>query len=161
MVSFQTQANKGERLKKKKKKKKERGVFCKEVAFVNYLKYLMYWKRPEYAKFLANPICLTFLTMLQEETFRNSLGDPKLIDNIYFKQSNFILHYDANRQREAMFLQQQMQLEQEEKLRQAENNVMGDGSDGVSAVSVNGNGDAPHQIVHSPPRKRHHPEGVE
>ena len=29
----------------------QRGYF-KEQAFVNYLKYLLYWKKPEYAKFL-------------------------------------------------------------------------------------------------------------
>lgn len=139
-------------------------VFCKEAAFVNYLKYLMYWKRPEYAKFLANPICLTILTMMQEETFRASLSDPKMIDNIYFKQANFILFYDANRQREAMFLQQQTQFEQEEKLRQAENASMQDESnnaDGDMAASANGNGSGAHQIAHSPPRKRHHPEGLD
>lgn len=26
--------------------------FLKEQSFVNYLKYLLYWKKPEYAKFL-------------------------------------------------------------------------------------------------------------
>lgn len=29
----------------------QRGYF-KEQSFVNYLKYLLYWKKPEYAKFL-------------------------------------------------------------------------------------------------------------
>ena len=29
----------------------QRGFF-KETTFVNYLKYLLYWKEPEYAKYL-------------------------------------------------------------------------------------------------------------
>lgn len=29
----------------------QRGYF-KEQSFINYMKYLLYWKKPEYAKFL-------------------------------------------------------------------------------------------------------------
>jgi len=27
--------------------------YMKDAAFVNYLKYLLYWKKPEYAKFIV------------------------------------------------------------------------------------------------------------
>lgn len=33
----------------------QRGFF-KDSAFINYLKYLLYWKEPEYAKFLKYPM---------------------------------------------------------------------------------------------------------
>ncbi len=41
--------------------------------FVAYLKYLLYWKKPEYARFLIWPHCLEFLELLQGEEFRNKL----------------------------------------------------------------------------------------
>lgn len=37
---------------------------------MNYLKYLLYWKKPEYARYLKYPMCLYFLDLLQYEHFR-------------------------------------------------------------------------------------------
>uniref|UniRef100_A0A182MA23 Mediator of RNA polymerase II transcription subunit 31 n=1 Tax=Anopheles culicifacies TaxID=139723 RepID=A0A182MA23_9DIPT len=50
----------------------QRGYF-KDAAFVNYLKYLLYWKEPEYAKYLKFPMCLYFLDLLQYEHFRREI----------------------------------------------------------------------------------------
>ncbi|XP_050732705.1 mediator of RNA polymerase II transcription subunit 31-like isoform X3 [Eriocheir sinensis] len=50
----------------------QRGYF-KDQAFINYLKYLQYWKEPEYAKFLKYPMCLYFLDLLQYENFRKEI----------------------------------------------------------------------------------------
>jgi len=61
----------------------QRGFFD-DSAFVNYLKYLLYWKSPEYAKFLKYPQCLMFLELLQYEKFRKELVYPscaKFIDD--------------------------------------------------------------------------------
>ncbi len=41
--------------------------------FVAYLKYLLYWKQPQYARFLQWPNCLEFLDLLQQEDFRQKL----------------------------------------------------------------------------------------
>lgn len=41
--------------------------------FVSYLKYLLYWKKPEYAKFIVFPHALYFLHLLQEARFREAL----------------------------------------------------------------------------------------
>lgn len=47
--------------------------YFKDPCFVNYLKYLLYWKKPEYAKFLKYPMCLYFLDLLQSEEFRRKI----------------------------------------------------------------------------------------
>ncbi|PXF47566.1 Mediator of RNA polymerase II transcription subunit 31 [Gracilariopsis chorda] len=41
--------------------------------FIAYLKYLQYWRRPEYAKFIVFPHALHFLYLLQEPDFREAL----------------------------------------------------------------------------------------
>lgn len=50
----------------------QRGYF-KDQAFINYLKYLLYWKEPEYARFIKYPTCLYFLDLLQYEHFRREI----------------------------------------------------------------------------------------
>jgi mediator of RNA polymerase II transcription subunit 31 len=48
-----------------------RVLFSPEM--VAYLQYLLYWKQPEYARFLQWPFCLEFLDLLQEDDFRQKL----------------------------------------------------------------------------------------
>ena len=49
------------------------GYFQNE-SFIEYLHYLQYWKKPEYAKFITFPHCLYFLDLLCEnDTFRKEL----------------------------------------------------------------------------------------
>ncbi|XP_037049818.1 mediator of RNA polymerase II transcription subunit 31-A isoform X2 [Bradysia coprophila] len=61
----------------------QRGFF-KDSAFINYLKYLLYWKEPEYARYLKYPMCLYFLDLLQYEHFRREIVNSqccKFIDD--------------------------------------------------------------------------------
>eukprot|EP00914_Ancora_sagittata_P010144 GHVO01019524.1.p1 GENE.GHVO01019524.1~~GHVO01019524.1.p1 ORF type:complete len:122 (-),score=9.21 GHVO01019524.1:164-529(-) len=46
-----------------------------EPAFINYLSYLRYWKKPEYGQFLTFPQCLRMLDALQNPDFREKLSD--------------------------------------------------------------------------------------
>lgn len=51
---------------------------------MNYLKYLLYWKEPDYARFLKYPTCLYFLDLLQYEHFRREIVNAqccKFIDD--------------------------------------------------------------------------------
>ncbi|KAL5274589.1 MED31 family protein [Megaselia abdita] len=61
----------------------QRGFF-KDTSFINYIKYLQYWKEPEYVKFLMYPMCLYFLDLLQYEHFRREIVNAqcsKFIDD--------------------------------------------------------------------------------
>lgn len=61
----------------------QRGFF-KDAAFINYLKYLLYWKEPQYARYLKYPMCLYFLDLLQYEHFRREIVNSqccKFIDD--------------------------------------------------------------------------------
>ncbi len=42
--------------------------------FLHYLRYLEYWRRPEYAKYLVYPNCLHMLTLLHEPRFRQEIS---------------------------------------------------------------------------------------
>lgn len=44
-----------------------------EASFRNYLRYLNYWKTPEYAKFIEYPICLSVLELVQDDCFLDGL----------------------------------------------------------------------------------------
>ncbi|KAL6062158.1 Mediator of RNA polymerase II transcription subunit 31 [Balamuthia mandrillaris] len=75
--------------------------FFQDKAFVNYLKYLLYWKQPQYAKYLVYPHCLFFLDQLQSEHFRNELLHRPCIEFIHSQQFYHWQHYKKNRQEEA------------------------------------------------------------
>lgn len=45
-----------------------------DTRFVRYLKYLLYWRQPSYAKHLLYPQCLAILEMLQDPDFRKRIG---------------------------------------------------------------------------------------
>ena len=48
--------------------------YFSDPVFIDYLRYLRYWKQPEYAKYITYPHCLHFLDLLcDNETFRNEL----------------------------------------------------------------------------------------
>ncbi|CAJ0937055.1 unnamed protein product, partial [Mesorhabditis belari] len=71
----------------------QRGYF-KEDYFVNYLKYLLYWKRPEYARCLKYPQCLFMLEALQEKEFREALestANAKFIEDQLIFQWHYYL----------------------------------------------------------------------
>jgi len=62
--------------------------YFQDQAFVNYLKYLLYWKEPEYAKFVVYPHCLFFLEQLQEESFRKELVNANFVELLWRQQFN-------------------------------------------------------------------------
>ena len=73
--------------------------YLKRRDFVNYLNYLQYWKRPEYAQHLRFPQCLFFLDLLQNEEFRNSIANQQVAR---FIDDQLLLHwhnYARRRQR--------------------------------------------------------------
>ena len=58
-----------------------------DPAFMAYLEYLQYWKRPEYSRLLQFPQCLKFLDVLIEsENFRTELGIPSFVDFAHQQQ---------------------------------------------------------------------------
>ncbi|KAH7728235.1 mediator complex subunit 31 [Aphelenchoides avenae] len=76
----------------------QRGYF-KEEYFVNYLRYLLYWRRPEYAETLKYPQCLYFLEALQSAEFREAIAsaaNAKYIEDQQMLQWHF---YIRKRQR--------------------------------------------------------------
>ncbi|XP_074298477.1 uncharacterized protein LOC141629358 [Silene latifolia] len=50
--------------------------YFENEALIGYLKYLQYWQRPEYTKFIMYPHCRYFLELLQNPNFRNSMAHP-------------------------------------------------------------------------------------
>ena len=68
---------------------------------VAYLKYLLYWTRPEYARLLMYPRCLWFLEQLQNDNFREALKSPAFVNEMDGAVINSWLHYQKNRIREA------------------------------------------------------------
>ncbi|RIA81573.1 SOH1-domain-containing protein [Glomus cerebriforme] len=60
--------------------------YFEDPAFINYLEYLKYWKRPEYAKFIIYPHSLYFLDLLQNPQFREHLKNYEVATEIHSKQ---------------------------------------------------------------------------
>lgn len=48
------------------------------ASFRNYLKYLLYWKEPEYIRYIKYPQCLFYLDLLQRDDLRESIKSNKL-----------------------------------------------------------------------------------
>ncbi|XP_032287535.1 mediator of RNA polymerase II transcription subunit 31 isoform X1 [Phoca vitulina] len=99
----------------------QRGYF-KDKAFVNYLKYLLYWKEPEYAKYLnvaglavytlertRYPQCLHMLELLQYEHFRKELVNAQCAKFIDEQQILHWQHYSRKRMRLQQALAEQQQ----------------------------------------------------
>eukprot|EP01100_Stratorugosa_tubuloviscum_P008946 TRINITY_DN3747_c3_g1_i1.p1 TRINITY_DN3747_c3_g1~~TRINITY_DN3747_c3_g1_i1.p1 ORF type:complete len:104 (-),score=32.76 TRINITY_DN3747_c3_g1_i1:78-389(-) len=59
----------------------EEGYFDK-IEFLNYLDYLLYWKQPQYAKYLIYPFCLQILELLQKKEFQEFVKQPRNVDSI-------------------------------------------------------------------------------
>ncbi|KAK0417258.1 hypothetical protein QR680_012910 [Steinernema hermaphroditum] len=89
----------------------QRGYF-QEDYFVNYLKYLLYWKKPEYIRALKYPQCLHFLEALQSPQFREALAsssaakfieDQQILQWQYYvrKRSRLYTHHTDALSREA------------------------------------------------------------
>ncbi|XP_050220871.1 mediator of RNA polymerase II transcription subunit 31 [Mercurialis annua] len=68
-----------------------------DEAFIGYLKYLQYWQRPEYIKFIMYPHCLFFLELLQNASFRNAMAHPGSKEVAHRQQFFFWKNYRNNR----------------------------------------------------------------
>uniref|UniRef100_A0A3B3I7F8 Mediator of RNA polymerase II transcription subunit 31 n=1 Tax=Oryzias latipes TaxID=8090 RepID=A0A3B3I7F8_ORYLA len=86
--------------------------FLKERPFINYLKYLLYWKEPEYSKFLKYPHCLHMLELLQYEHFRKEQVNAQCAKFIDEQQLLHWQHYSRKRTRLQQALAEQQQAQQ-------------------------------------------------
>ncbi|KGN53186.1 mediator of RNA polymerase II transcription subunit 31 [Cucumis sativus] len=71
--------------------------YLEDEAFIGYLKYLQYWQRPEYIKFIMYPHCLFFLELLQNSNFRNAMAHPGNKELAHRQQFYFWKNYRNNR----------------------------------------------------------------
>ncbi|KAF9668146.1 hypothetical protein SADUNF_Sadunf15G0098100 [Salix dunnii] len=71
--------------------------YFEDEAFIGYLKYLLYWQRPEYMKFIMYPHCLYFLELLQNANFRNAMAHPANKELAHRQQFFFWKNYRNNR----------------------------------------------------------------
>ncbi|KAL1292058.1 hypothetical protein HN51_060517 [Arachis hypogaea] len=71
--------------------------YFEDEAFIGYLKYLQYWQRPEYIKFIMYPHCLYFLELLQNANFRNAMAHPNNKELAHRQQFYFWKNYRNNR----------------------------------------------------------------
>ncbi|CAI0397964.1 unnamed protein product [Linum tenue] len=73
--------------------------YFEDEAFIGYLKYLQYWQRPEYIKFIMYPHCLYFLELLQNVNFRNAMAHPGNKELAHRQQFFYWKNYRNNRLR--------------------------------------------------------------
>ncbi|KAL8466296.1 hypothetical protein ACS0TY_035417 [Phlomoides rotata] len=71
--------------------------YFEDEAFIGYLKYLQYWQRPEYLKFIMYPHCLYFLELLQNPNFRNAMAHPANKELAHRQQFYYWKNYRNNR----------------------------------------------------------------
>ncbi|RPD63810.1 SOH1-domain-containing protein [Lentinus tigrinus ALCF2SS1-6] len=57
-----------------------------QPAFVNFLKYLQYWKEKDYARFILYPHALHHLELLQHAEFRTEIGKDEWREYLNQKQ---------------------------------------------------------------------------
>jgi len=57
-----------------------------QPAFVNYLKYLLYWKEKDYARFILYPHALHHLELLQHSEFRSEIMKDEWRERLNQKQ---------------------------------------------------------------------------
>jgi mediator of RNA polymerase II transcription subunit 31 len=73
--------------------------YFEDKDFLHFLQYLMYWKEPNYSKFIIYTHSLYFLDQLQDETFRNACKSKEFIDMISFQQGLHWKYYKFNREK--------------------------------------------------------------
>ncbi|CAF0719659.1 unnamed protein product [Brachionus calyciflorus] len=74
----------------------KQGMFEND-SFKNYLKYLLYWKRPEYIQFIRYPECLFFLDLLQNDELQQMIKDKNCV-NFICEQQMYQHKYHNNNQ---------------------------------------------------------------
>ncbi|EJD51604.1 SOH1-domain-containing protein [Auricularia subglabra TFB-10046 SS5] len=63
----------------------QQGILA-QPEFVNYLSYLQYWKQKDYARFIQYPHALHHLELLQNERFREEIGQDQWREYLNQKQ---------------------------------------------------------------------------
>lgn len=64
------------------------GYYEKE-SFINFLRYLRYWKRPEYSKYLVFPQCLAFLdALIDDPQLRREFAFPQFAEFVHQQQGS-------------------------------------------------------------------------
>jgi mediator of RNA polymerase II transcription subunit 31 len=63
--------------------------FLRDSRFVAFLRYLSYWERPEYAKFILYPHALRFRRELEREEFRRAMENPRNAERVFAAQYTF------------------------------------------------------------------------
>ena len=76
--------------------------YFEDKSFISYLKYLLYWKQPEYSKFIMYPNCLYYLDRLQDEGFRSECAKAGFSQFLMDQQRRHWMYYRSNREKEAM-----------------------------------------------------------
>jgi mediator of RNA polymerase II transcription subunit 31 len=74
--------------------------FFDDESFVNYLKYLQYWKDEKYSKYITFPHCLYFLDQLMNEKFRQECKKKEFTEYIKIQQGLHWQFYRKNREEE-------------------------------------------------------------
>lgn len=61
--------------------------YFQQVEFIDYLKYLRYWKEPQYLKKLLFPQCLSFLdALIDNPQFCRELALPQFMEYVHAQQ---------------------------------------------------------------------------
>lgn len=73
------------------------------------MKYLTYWKEPEYARYIKYPMCLYFLDLLQYEHFRREIVNSQCVKFIDDQAILLWQHYTRRRMKLLAAAQQTQQ----------------------------------------------------
>ena len=72
--------------------------YFQDESFMAFLKYLRYFKEPQYLRHLIFPVCLTFLDeLIGNVRFRQELLSPAFIDYIHAQQGRKVCHSHSNK----------------------------------------------------------------
>lgn len=72
----------------------QNGYFEQE-SFLEFLKYLRYWKEPQYIKHIIFPQCLAFLdALIENPPFRRELALPQFVDFVHQQQGSHWMYRD-------------------------------------------------------------------
>ena len=80
----------------------QKGYF-EDEDFILYLKYLRYWKSPEYMKHLLFPQCLAFLdAILDNQQFRKEIAFPQFVEYVHAQQGLHWMRISQNPSEESV-----------------------------------------------------------
>ena len=70
--------------------------YFEDDTFINYLKYLLYFKKVEYLKYITYERCIIFLDLLQFKEFRQKLKESQNIFDIINKINEDWINQEVN-----------------------------------------------------------------